>query len=114
MPARSSDSSLVHPTYRHLDRPIRIAGLTLIHWGHLTAAGCGAWALAKLLPFGATYDLSVALSITGAPAATAIAAGTSDANPFRYLRDVVRWRRTAAVYEAPRATSRVEVEALWD
>ena len=78
--------------------PIRIAGLTLVHWTLLTLAGCGARALAQLLPFSATYDLSIALSLTGAPAATAIAAGTGEAHPFRYLRDVISWRRTAAVY----------------
>jgi hypothetical protein len=114
--ARPADSSLIHPTYRYLDRPIRIAGLTLVHWAHLALAGCGAWALAKLLPFGATYDLSVALSLTGAPAATAIAAGTAEANPFRYLRDVARWQRTRAVYAQPPGDrlAALDVQALWD
>src|SRR3712207_5349615 len=100
--SRGHDSTLVHPTYRQLDRPIRIAGLTLAHWAHLTAAGCGAWAFAQLLPFSSTYDLSIALSLTGAPAATAIAAGTSDANPLRYLADILRWRRASCVYVTPR------------
>jgi hypothetical protein len=113
---RSEATSLVHATYRHLDRPIRIGGLTLIHWAQLTISAIAAWALAKLLPFSATYDLSVALSITGAPAAVAIAAGTGETRPFRYLADVVRWRRHAAVYlpRRPAAPDNLIITALWD
>jgi hypothetical protein len=114
--SRSADTTLVHPTYRHLDRPIRIAGLTLFQWTHLTLSAIAAWALAKLLPFSPSYDLSVALSVTGAPAAIAIAAGTGETNPFRYLSDAFEWRRGAWLYEASgrRAASTPDVVALWD
>lgn len=112
----SEATSLIHATYRHLDRPIRIGGLTLIQWAQLTASAIAAWALAKLLPLSATYDVSVALSITGAPAAIAIAAGTGETRPFRYLADVVRWRRHAAIYLPARQTppGDLVITALWD
>ncbi len=112
MPA--ARNSLIHPAYRHLERTVRIASLTLLHWTLLTAAGIGAWVLGHVLPFSATYDLSIALSLTGAPAAVAIAAGTGEAKPFRYLRDVIHWRRTTAVYEPAHRTQRFDPEALWD
>lgn len=114
MPPAADANALVHPTYRHLDRPIRIGGLTLIHWTYLTVSGIIAWALAKLLPFSAAYDLSVALSLTGAPAAIAIAACTGERDPFRYLCDVIAWRRSAAIYRSAGRAPELDVTELWD
>jgi hypothetical protein len=93
-------ADLIHPTYRHLGREIRIAGLPLTHWGHLVVAGLGAYLLSRLLPFGAAYNLSVAVTIAGTPAAIVLAGGTGEVELLAYGRAVVRWRRNAAVYAA--------------
>lgn len=123
--------SLIHPTYRYLDRSVRLAGLTLGQWALLVGAGAGAWLLARVLPFSSTYDLSVGLAIAGVPAAASLAAGADAVHPLAHLRAVVRWRRRAAVYlpgaedadgyrlvdETPRAAPDIAVttlEELWD
>lgn len=126
---------LIHPTYRYLDRAVRLAGLTLSQWTQLVGAGIGAWLLARLLPFSSTYDLSVALAIAGMPAAASLAAGPDNVHPLAQARALVAWRHRAAIYlpggeldlitgycvtaEAPRvATSAVAtiktVDELWD
>lgn len=91
-------SSLVHPAYRHLDRPVRLAGLSLGQWSQLVAAGVTAWALSRVLPFGTTYDLSIAVTIAGIPVAATFAAGTGRTSPLQTLTAVIRWRRHAHVY----------------
>lgn len=98
------DASLVHPTYRHLDRRIRLAGLPLGQWVQLLAAAAAAYALAQVLPFGATYDLSVAVTIAGVPVAAALAAGTAT-NPLAVLAALARWRRLAKLYPSAKAAS---------
>lgn len=95
----SSDGpSLIHPTYRYLDRAVRLAGLTLSQWAQLVGAGIGAWLLARVLPFSGTYDLSIALTIAGMPVAASLAAGADSIHPFAQLRALLTWRRRAAVY----------------
>ena len=91
-------TSLIHPTYRYLDRAVRLAGLTLAQWTQLVAAGLAAWLLARLLPFSATYDLSVAIAITGMPVAASLAAGADTVHPLAQVRAIARWRRHSAVY----------------
>jgi hypothetical protein len=93
-------SSLIHPTYKHLGREIRLAGLTLTQWSLLVVAGVTAYGISKILPFSDTYNLSVAIAIAGAPAAATFAGATGDVHLFSFLRAVIRWRRSAAVYSA--------------
>jgi hypothetical protein len=90
--------SLIHPTYRYLDRAVRLAGLTLVQWTQLVGAGLGAWVLARLLPFSTTYDLSIALSVTGMPVAASLAAGADSVHPMSQLRAVRRWHGQRAIY----------------
>ncbi|HEX8082654.1 MAG TPA: hypothetical protein VF529_00080 [Solirubrobacteraceae bacterium] len=97
--------SLIHPTYRYLDRAVRLAGLTLAQWTQLVGAGAGAWLLARALPFSATYDLSVAIAIVGVPVAASLAAGADAVHPVAQLRAVLAWRRRAAVYLPGAATT---------
>ncbi len=90
---------LVHPTYRHLERPVRLSGLTLRQWTLLVGAGAVAYALAQLLPFSATYDLSVAVTIVGVPVAVALATADTGVSLPRYLRDALRWRRSRRIFQ---------------
>jgi hypothetical protein len=93
-------SDLIHPTYRYLDRAIRVAGLTVAQWIALLLAGIIAYLLAAVLPFSSTYNASIAVTIAGTPIAVALALGTNRGNPFRLVTDVVRWRCTRALYRA--------------
>lgn len=89
---------LIHPTYRYLDRAVRLAGLTLSQWTQLVAAGLGVWLLARVLPFSGTYDLSVGLAIAGMPVAASLAAGADAVHPLTQVHAILAWRRAAAVY----------------
>lgn len=84
---------LIHPTYRHLDRAIRLAGLPLAHWAAIAASGVGAWLLAKLLPLPSSVALSIALTLTGTPVALLLATGGTTASPVRVLRARARHRK---------------------
>jgi len=90
---------LVHPTYRHLERPVRISGLTLRQWLLLTGAGALAYALAQLLPFSGTYNLSVAVTVVGVPIAAMLASSDAGVSLPGYARDIARWRRTARRFD---------------
>ena len=95
----TDQTSLIHPSYRHLDRTIRLAGLSLVQWTELVIAGAVAFALAQILPFGGTYNVSVAVTIAGVPIAAALAAGSSAESPIDVLVQTVRWRRAAKLYD---------------
>ena len=92
------DASLVHPTYQYLERRPRFLGLTFLQWGQLAACACAAWLLAKLLPLPGSYDVSIAVTIAGIPAAGALVAMDADFDVLAWLRALVRWRRSAGLY----------------
>ena len=102
--SRSDATSLLHPAYRHLDRTVRLAGLSLAQWTQLVAAGVVAWALARVLPFGATYDLSIAVTVAGVPVAAAFAAGSGQTSPLATVAAALRFVAPLRV-DAPRAAS---------
>jgi hypothetical protein len=109
--------SLIHPTYRHLERSIRLAGLSLAQWAQLVTAGAVAYALAQHLPFGGTYSVSVAVTVAGVPVAAAVAAGSGGVRPLALLVATVRWRGTAKLHlpgvaaSAPPAGYRLDAPA---
>lgn len=112
--SRSDAASLLHPAYRHLDRTVRLAGLSLAQWTQLVAAGVIAWALARVLPFGATYNLSIAVTVAGIPVAAAFAAGTGQTSPLATVAAAIRWRRRAGVYAPGLADAAITGYALTD
>lgn len=97
-----ADPDLIHPTYKHLSRQIRLAGLTLTQWTYLVAAGAAAFALSHLLPFSDTYNLSVAITIAGTPAAATLAGATGETHLFGYIAALIQWRRHATLHEPGR------------
>ena len=101
--------STIHPTYRHLDRPVRLAGLTLAHWVQLVLAGAVAYGVAQLLPFSPTWSLSIATTLAGTPLAVSIgAASGTTPDPVAYARALWRWRRNARVYVPPGVGTRAD------
>ena len=67
-----------------------VAGLTVAQWIALLAAVASAYALATVLPFSSTYNVSIAVTVSGTPVAVALALGTDRISPFRPVSDVIR------------------------
>lgn len=88
----------MHPTYRHLERAVRLAGLTLWQWAALVGGGLAAWALVGVLPFSSRWDLGIALTVAGTPLAVWLATDQSTVSPLGYVRAVRRWQGAAALY----------------
>lgn len=62
-------TTLVHHTYRHIARPMTIAGVNLAQWA-VILVGLGATAaVTALLPMPSEWALSLAGSVVGVPAA---------------------------------------------
>jgi hypothetical protein len=89
---------LIHPTYRHIDRPVHIAGLAIGQWLRLGLAAVIAWALTKVLPFSATYDVAVAVTVAGTPLAVSLAAGSAATGPVTIAARWLRWQCRPKLY----------------
>src|SRR3712207_4907839 len=92
---------LIHPTYRHLARPIRLAGLTITQWTLLATAVAAAWVTAALLPFSTTYNLSLAVTRFGTPSPSRSAPRATSRSPTVSSRAHARDEPPPATRPAP-------------
>jgi hypothetical protein len=90
---------VIHPTYRHLDRRMRLFGLTIAQLAQLFAAGFAAYALLKLLPHGMPERTTVALVVPFGPFAFAYGAQGGDFCLCDQLASLARFTRRRGVYE---------------
>jgi hypothetical protein len=91
-------TSLVHPTYRHLGRPVTLLGLNRTQWAIVLIGLAGTWALTSLLPMPTQWALSLAGSLVGVPAALLfVLTADSELSLRSMLRGVGSWRRSAHV-----------------
>jgi hypothetical protein len=130
---------VLHPTYKHLEDRIRLAGLSLGQWSQLFCCALAAFGLSKLLPLPGSWSVSVAITMCGLPAAGAVAFMQADFDVRRWVLDALRFRRAPRRYlpglgEEPQragyrligderpafregvsfAAARLDVEGLWD
>ena len=93
------ESSLVHETYRHLERRITLfAGLTIAQVLQLFASALLGYGLSKLLPLPSPWNLSVGLTIAGIPATVALASSGANFDTAALLAGLIRWRRLRGLY----------------
>jgi hypothetical protein len=91
-------TSLVHPTYRHLGRPVTLIGLNRTQWVIVLLGLAGTWALTSLLPMPTQWALSVAGSLVGMPGALLFVLSADRELSLRSMLGGVRsWRRSAHV-----------------
>jgi uncharacterized YccA/Bax inhibitor family protein len=92
-------TTLVHHTYRHISRPMTIAGLNVVQWVIVTVALAAAAALSALLPLPSEWALSVSGSLIGVPGACLFVLFAEGEISVRAIaRRVLSWRRRAALY----------------
>jgi hypothetical protein len=89
---------VVHPTYRHLERAPRLAGLTWRQWVLLVGGALATYLLARMLPLPSPYGVSAGLTLCGTPAAAGLALAASDRHVSITPRLLWRWRQQAAIY----------------
>lgn len=89
---------MVHPTYGYLERRIRVASLTWLQWTQLLSALLGAYVLSRVLPLAAPYNLSVALTVCGLPAAWSLVATNGEIDVRGQITGWWRWRRMRGLY----------------
>jgi hypothetical protein len=91
-------TTLIHPTYRHLSRPLTIAGLNVSQWVIALCGVTATWVLSAALPLPAQWALSLAGSLIGVPSALLfVLAADGDFNARPILRSVINWRASARV-----------------
>jgi hypothetical protein len=96
--ALGTRTSLVHPTYRHLARPITIAGLNRAQWLIGIGAAALICAFTAAAPLSAQWALSLGGTLIGAPASTLFVLTADGELSLRQLaRGVRSWRRSRRV-----------------
>lgn len=83
------------PTYRFLNRKIRMAGLPIWQWAQVLVGLLIAFLVSRLLAvvMPSSWAMSIAITIAGMPLAAAIVAMEADFDVPAYLRAAVSWKR---------------------
>jgi hypothetical protein len=84
-----------HPTYKHLEAPLRLGSFSLGQWAQITTAGIAAAAFgAYLSPFPTTVTIFVAIVGAGLPVALSYGAMGLEFSIVEFARATWRyWRR---------------------
>jgi hypothetical protein len=91
-------TTLVHHTYRHIARPLTIAGLNIMQWVVVLVGLAATAAISALLPIPSEWALSLAGSLVGVPCACLFVLFADGEIAVRAIaRGVISWRRSAAV-----------------
>jgi hypothetical protein len=91
-------TSLVHPSYRHLGRPVTIAGLNRAQWAIGLSALALIWAFSAVAPLSAQWALSIGGTLVGVPASLLFVLSADGEFSVRHIaRGVRSWRRTRRV-----------------
>ena len=92
---------MTHRTYRHLDSPVRLFGLTWGQWVLVVGCVALAWAVVNVLHPPTEVSLWLGTVLIGSPLALTYLSGDGSATLATQLVDVVRWTRRARRLPAP-------------
>jgi hypothetical protein len=106
---------MVHPSYRRLDEPPKLAGFSFMQWVGLLTLGGVVGGFEHLLGIATQPAISVFTLLVGGPAALMYFSESGRPTLLRLVRDLARWLVHAHFYEPgpgrPRpATVRAERE----
>jgi hypothetical protein len=82
---------VIHPTYRRLDEPPKLAGFSFVQWLTLIAAGGCVFAVERLLEVPTQPAISVFTILVGGPAALIHFSESGRPSLLRLVRDFARW-----------------------
>jgi hypothetical protein len=90
---------MIHPTYRRLDEPPKLAGFSFMQWVSLLAIGGAVAGILRLLGVSTQPAISAFTLLVGTPAALIYFSESGRPTLLRLARDLARWVFRAHVYE---------------
>jgi hypothetical protein len=90
---------MIHPTYRQLDEPPKLAGFSFMQWVSLLAIGAAVAGVLRLLGVSTQPAISAFTLLVGTPAALIYFSESGRPTLLRLARDLARWVFRAHVYE---------------
>ncbi len=81
---------MIHQTYRRLDEPPKLAGLSFLQWVALLALGAGVYGLERLISLATQPAISAFTFLVGGPAALIYFSESGRPSLLRLARDVTR------------------------
>ncbi len=82
---------MIHPTYRRLDEPPKLAGLSFLQWVALLALAAAVYGLERLLSLPTQPAISAFTFRVGGPAALMYVSESGRPSLLRLARDVACW-----------------------
>ncbi len=89
---------MIHQTYRRLDEPPKLAGLSFLQWVALLALGAAVYGLERLISLPTQPAISAFTFLVGGPAALMYFSESGRPSLLRLARDVTRWLRGPRAY----------------
>ncbi len=89
---------MIHPTYRRLDEPPKLAGLSFLQWVALLALAGAVYGLERLLSLPTQPAISVFTFLVGGPAALMYFSESGRPSLLRLARDSTRWLVSRRAY----------------
>lgn len=82
---------MIHPTYRRLDEPPKLAGLSFLQWVALIALAGGVYGVERLLSLATQPAISLFTFLVGGPGALMYFSESGRPSLLRLARDSTRW-----------------------
>ncbi len=89
---------MIHPTYRRLDEPPKLAGRSFLQWVALLALGAAVYGLERLISLPTQPAISAFTFLVGGPAALMYFSESGRPSLIRLARDSARWLRGPRAY----------------
>lgn len=90
---------MLHPSYRRLDEPPKLAGFSFLQWVGLIALGAAAGGLEHLVGISTQPAISLFTLLVGGPAALVYFSESGRPSLLRLVRDIARWLLRPHRYE---------------
>ncbi len=90
---------MIHPTYRRLDEPPKLAGFSFAQWIGLLMLGGAVYGVCRLLTLPAQPAISLFTLLVGGPAALIYFSESGRPSLLRLARDFIHWLVRSHVHE---------------
>ena len=89
---------MIHPTYRRLDEPPKLAGFSFLQWVALLVLAAAVYGLERVLSLPTQPAISAFTLLVGGPAALMYFSESGRPSLMRLVREGARWLRSPRTY----------------